>query len=170
MQLLGGAPRLARCLTTVTTLGNWQGGVPGSGQGLAAHSCFGSHVAMLAELHVEDGQRIMLDRIVAVVDCGRVIHPDIVRQQIEGGIIWGIAGALGEAISIERGLTTARNFDGLRLPVLTTTPEILVELIENHEAPGGVGEIAVPPVAPAIANALFAATGTRARALPLRPS
>ena len=170
MQLLGGAPRLARCLTTVTTLGNWQGGVAGSGQGLAAHSCFGSHVAMLAELHVEDGQRIMLDRIVAVVDCGRMIHPDIVRQQIEGGIVWGIAGALGEAISIERGLTTARNFDGLRLPVLATMPEIVVELIENREAPGGVGEIAVPPVAPAIANALFAATGTRARALPLRPS
>lgn len=168
MQLLGGAPRLARCLTTAATLGNWQGGIAGSGQGIAAHSCFGSHVAMLAELHVADGARIVLDRIVAVVDCGRVIHPDIVHQQIEGGIIWGISAALGDAISIERGLATARNFDGLGLPILSGTPEIIVELIENKEAPGGVGEIAVPPVAPALANALFAATGKRARSLPLR--
>jgi isoquinoline 1-oxidoreductase subunit beta len=169
MQLLGGAPRLARCLTTVATLGNWQGGIAGSGQGIAAHSCFGSHVAILAELHVNEG-RIILDRIVAVVDCGRMIHPDIVRQQIEGGIVWGISGAMGEAISIERGLVTARNFDGLGLPMLADMPEIIVELIENNEAPGGVGEIAVPPVAPALANALYAATGERARALPLRPS
>jgi len=73
-----------------------------------------------------------------------------------------------DAISIERGLTTARNFDGLGLPILSGTPEIVVELIENKEAPGGVGEIAVPPVAPALANALFAATGKRARSLPLR--
>jgi isoquinoline 1-oxidoreductase beta subunit len=168
MQLLGGAPRLARCLTTAATLGNWQGGIAGSGQGIAAHSCFGSHVAMLAELHVADGARIVLDRIVAVVDCGRMIHPDIVRQQIEGGIIWGISGALGDAISIKRGLATARNFDGLGLPILAGTPEIVIELIENRESPGGVGEIAVPPVAPALANALFAATGKRARSLPLR--
>lgn len=168
MQLLGGAPRLARCLTTATTLGNWQGGVEGSGQGIAAHSCFGSHIAMLAELHVADGAQIVLDRIVAVVDCGRVIHPDIVRQQIEGGIIWGISAAIGEPISIARGLATARNFDGLGLPILAGTPEIVIEIIENKEPPGGVGEVAVPPVAPALANALFAATGKRMRSLPLR--
>ncbi|MGE3747313.1 MAG: molybdopterin cofactor-binding domain-containing protein, partial [Sphingomonadaceae bacterium] len=127
------------------------------------------HVAMLAELHVNEGS-IILDRIVAVVDCGRMIHPDIVRQQIEGGIVWGISGALGNAISVERGLVTARNFSGLGLPILADTPEIVVELIESSEAPGGVGEIAVPPVAPALANALYAATGERSRSLPLRLS
>lgn len=169
MQMLGGSPRLARCLTTAATIGDWQGGIAGSGQGIAAHSCFGSHIAMLTELHVSEG-RIVIDRIVAAVDCGRVIHPDIVRQQIEGGIIWGIAGAMGNAISVERGLVTARNFSGLGLPILADTPEIFVELIQNNEAPGGVGEIAVPPVAPALANALYAATGERARTLPLRPS
>jgi len=169
MQLLGGAPRLARCLTTAATIGNWQGGIAGSGQGLAAHSCFGSHVAMMAELHVDEG-RIVLDRIIAAVDCGRMIHPDIVRQQIEGGVIWGISGAMGNGISIDRGLVTARNFDGLGLPILADMPEIVVELIENNETPGGVGEIAVPPVAPALANALYAATGERSRALPLRIS
>jgi isoquinoline 1-oxidoreductase subunit beta len=169
MQMLGKTPRLARCLTAAATLGNWQGGIAGSGQGIAAHSCFGSHVAMLAELHVNEG-RIVLDRIIAVVDCGRMIHPDIVRQQIEGGIVFGISAALGNAISVERGLVTARNFSGLGLPMLADTPEIVVELIENREAPGGVGEIAVPPVAPALANALYAATGERSRSLPLRPS
>lgn len=169
MQMLGGAPRLARCLTTAATIGDWQGGIAGSGQGIAAHSCFGSHVAMLAELHIKEGG-IILDRIVAAVDCGRVIHPDIVRQQIEGGIVWGIAAAMGNAISVERGLVTARNFSGLGLPILANTPDIFVELIENSEAPGGVGEIAVPPVAPALANALYAATGERSRALPLRLS
>jgi len=169
MQLLGGAPRLARCLATVATLGNWQGGIAGSGQGIAAHSCYASHVAMLVDLHVDQG-RIVLDKISAVIDCGRMIHPDIVRQQIEGGIVYGISGALGNAISIDRGLVTARNFSGLGLPMLTDVPEIVVEMIENDEPPGGVGEIAVPATAPAIANALYAATGQRCRSLPLRLS
>ncbi|PTQ13199.1 aldehyde oxidase [Sphingomonas oleivorans] len=168
MQMLGGNPRLARCLNRVTAIGGWSGGERGSGQGIAAHSSFGSHVAMLAELRVRDGA-VMVDRIVAAVDCGRIIHPDIVRQQIEGGIIWGMAAALGGAIGIEKGVATVRNFDGLGLPRLADIPEIRVELIESGEAPGGVGEIAVPPVAPALANALFAATGERLRDLPLRP-
>jgi isoquinoline 1-oxidoreductase beta subunit len=168
MQMLGGNPRLAQCLTTVTALGAWEGGQEGSAQGLAAHSCFGSHVAMMAEAHVGKDQRIKVDRVVAAVDCGRVINPDIVRQQIEGGIIWGIAATLGANLDFERGLATARNFDALNLPILADMPEIVIEIIRSGEAPGGVGEIAVPPVAPAIANAIFAATGQRLRDLPLR--
>jgi isoquinoline 1-oxidoreductase beta subunit len=167
MQLLSKAPRLQHCLETVARVGNWGHPGAGRGQGVAAHACYASFVAMLVELHVDQG-RIVLDRIVAAVDCGRLIHPDIVRQQIEGGIVWGISGALGEAISIERGLVTARNFDGLGLPFLTDVPEIVVELIQSDEPPGGVGEISVPALAPALANALFAATGQRCRSLPLR--
>lgn len=167
MQMLGGNTRLAHCLSTVTALGGWEGGEQGSGQGIAAHSCFGSHVAMLAEVHVGEDQRIMVDRIVAAVDCGRVINPDIVRQQIEGGIIWGLAATLGAKLSFTRGLADAQNFDALNLPRLADTPEIRVEIIPSKDAPGGVGEIGVPPVAPAIANALFAATGERIRNLPL---
>jgi isoquinoline 1-oxidoreductase beta subunit len=90
MQMLGGSRRLAHCLSTVTALGGWEGGVPGSGQGIACHSVFGSHVAMLAEVHV-GGAGVVVDRIVAVVDCGRTINDDIVLQQIEGGILWGMA-------------------------------------------------------------------------------
>jgi isoquinoline 1-oxidoreductase beta subunit len=167
MQMLGANPRLAHCLSTATALGGWEGGEPGSGQGIAAHSCFGSHVAMLAEVHVGKDQRIVVDRVVAAVDCGRIIHPDIVRQQIEGGIIWGLAAALGGRLGFTRGLADARNFDALGLPLLADTPEIIVELIPSQEAPGGVGEIGVPAIAPAIANALFAATGERLRHLPL---
>lgn len=168
MQMIGQNPRLAHCLTTVTALGGWDGGVPGSNQGLAAHSAFGSHIALLAEARVGDDQGIQVDRVFAAVDCGRIINPDIARQQIEGGIIWGIAGALGATTSYTRGQADVTNFDGLNLPVLATTPEIRIELIRNREAPGGLGELAVPPVAPAIANALFAATGHRLRTLPLR--
>lgn len=167
MQMLGGNARLAHCLTTVTALGAWDGGVPGSNQGIAAHSSFGSHVAMLAEARVGEGQQVVVDRIFAAVDCGRIIHPDIVLQQIEGGIIWGLAAALGSTTGFTRGLADARNFDALNLPQLANTPEIRIELIPSGEAPGGVGEIAVPPVAPAIANAIFAATGRRLRRLPL---
>ncbi|TVV70457.1 xanthine dehydrogenase family protein molybdopterin-binding subunit [Sphingomonas solaris] len=167
--LLAGNPRLAHCLVTATALGGWDGGVAGSGQGVACHSSFGSHVAMLAEAHVGEGQRIVVSRVVAVVDCGRIINPDIVRQQIEGGIMWGIAATLGATTGFTAGRADARNFDALGLPRLADTPEIRIELVRSNAAPGGVGEIAVPPVAPAIANALFAATGRRLRTLPLTP-
>jgi isoquinoline 1-oxidoreductase beta subunit len=168
MQMLGGNPRLAHCLSTATALGEWEGGVPGSGQGIAAHSAMGSHVAILATLHVGRAQEIAVDRIVAVVDCGRSFNDDIVLQQIEGGILWGLAAALGATTGVVAGVPTARNFDTLNLPILATTPEIFVQIVRSQEPPGGVGEIAVPPVAPAIANALFAATGRRHRSLPLR--
>ncbi|PTD25146.1 xanthine dehydrogenase family protein molybdopterin-binding subunit [Sphingomonas fennica] len=167
MQMLGGNPRLAHCLTTVTAMGGWDGGMPGGNQGLACHSSFGSHVAMLVEAHVGEDQRIVVDRVAAAVDCGRIIHPDIVLQQIEGGIVWGLAAAFGATTGFARGMAEARNFDALNLPLLAGTPDIRVELIPSKEAPGGVGEIAVPPVAPAVANAIFAATGQRLRSLPL---
>ncbi|WP_157216685.1 xanthine dehydrogenase family protein molybdopterin-binding subunit [Flavisphingomonas formosensis] len=168
MQMLNGNVRLARCLTTVTALGGWNGGELGGGQGLAAHSCFGSHVAMMAEVHVDEGRQLVVDAITAVVDCGRMINPEIVRQQVEGGILWGLAATLGGTSGITRGRPDARNFDALDLPILANTPEIAIEIVHSREHPGGVGEIAVPPVAPAIANALFSATGQRVRQLPLR--
>jgi isoquinoline 1-oxidoreductase beta subunit len=102
------------------------------------------------------------------VDCGRIINPEIVRQQIEGGVIWGMAAALGATTGYTAGRADARNFETLNLPKLADTPEIRIELIRSTQPPGGVGEISVPPVAPAIANALFSATGRRMRTLPLR--
>lgn len=166
--MLGDRPRLSRALTTAAARGGWDGGGPGSGQGLAAHSAFGSHVAMLVEAHVDDDQQIAVDRVVAAVDCGRMINPDIVRQQIEGGIVFALGAATGGALTVSDGLVDQRNFDALKLPTLAHCPEIVVELIASGEAPGGVGELAVPPLAPALANALFSATGHRLRRLPMR--
>ena len=165
--MLGGEARLARCLSTAATLGGWGGGVEGSGQGLACAAFRGSYIAVLAEASM-DGEDIAVDRLVAAVDCGRQINPALVRQQIEGGLILGMSTALGSSTGLTDGLPDARGLAALRLPRLADTPDITVELIASDAAPGGVSELAVPPVAPAIANALRAATGRRLRHLPLR--
>ena len=167
--LLGGNPRLARCLSTAASLGGWEGGIAGSGQGIACHSFRGSHIAVLVEAHVGEGNAVSVDRIVAAVDCGRQINPDLVRQQIEGGLLFGMAAATGGSTGFAQGLPVARSLGDLDLPRLADTPDITVELISSEADPGGVSELAVPPVAPAIANALQAATGYRLRRLPLVP-
>ncbi len=169
MALLGGNTRLALCLSKVAIKGGWQGGAPGTGQGIACHSMLGSHVALLAEAALGDDQRVRVTKLVCVADVGRVINPDIARQQIEGGLLFGMAYAVGNAISINRGIAGPLRLGKLGLPKLADMPEISVELIGSSEAPGGIGEVAVPPVAPAIANALFAGSGQRFRSLPLNP-
>lgn len=165
--MLGGDARLARCLTAAAALGGWSGGVPGSGQGVACHTMAGSAIAVLAEVTAGDGGPPRVDRLVAAVDCGRSINPDVVRQQIEGALVFGAATATGAAAGYRDGLATLRRYGDLALPTLATAPEVTVELVPSTADPGGVGDIGVPAVAPAIANALFAAGGTRRRVLPL---
>ena len=165
--MLGGDVRLARCLSTVATLGGWQGGVAGSGQGVACHRMRGSRIALLVEAHRDGNGRVRVTRMVAAVDCGRLIHPDLVAQQIEGGLIFGMAAALGASTGFEGGVADAHGLGALQLPRLSDSPEITVELIRSEADPGGASEIAVPVVAPAIANALVAAGGNRFRRLPL---
>jgi isoquinoline 1-oxidoreductase beta subunit len=167
MQLLGSNPRLALALSQAAALGGWDGGPPGSGIGLACHSAYGSHIALLVEIELTAGQRIRVLRAVAAVDCGRVVNPDIVRQQIEGGIVHGIAGAVGHPLRIEHGMPAATDIGALGLPLLADSPEISVEILPSEEEPGGVTELGVPPAAPAIANALASLTGRRVRRLPL---
>ncbi len=166
MQMLVGQTRLARCLTGVGALAGWDGGVSGSGKGIACHSMRGGHIALIASARTgEAGVRV--DRISAVVDCGRIVNPEIARQQIEGGIIFGLAQALGASTEYENGMPVARRLRDIDLPVLADVPEIEVEFIRSEAEPAGIGELAVPPVAPAIANALFSAAGVRLRELPL---
>ncbi|WP_294354491.1 molybdopterin cofactor-binding domain-containing protein [uncultured Sphingomonas sp.] len=167
--MLGGNARLARCLTTAAALGGWQGGLAGSGQGIACHAVAGSFIAVMAEARVDDAGRVRVERLVAAVDCGRAINPDVVRQQIEGGLILGVALATGCSTRIEQNLATTRLFGDFALPTLATAPEVTVELIPSNAEPGGVSDLGIPAVAPAVANALRAATGVRLRSLPLQP-
>ena len=119
--LLQNNPRLARCLATAASIGGWDGGTPGSGMGLACHSAFGSHIACLVEVEVGSDQRLRVLRAVAAVDCGRVINPEIVKQQIEGGIVHGASAAVGRPIEIIGGIPTAISI-GVRPEVLRTLP------------------------------------------------
>lgn len=167
IRMLGDNPRFAQVLSTATMLSGWDGGGPGSSLGLAAHHAFGSYAALVVEVELDKDQRVRVTRAVCAVDCGRVINPEIVRQQIEGAIIFGIAAATGNSIRFERGLPTAYSFDAFRFPTVAKSPEVTVELIPSEEDPGGITELGVPPAAPAVANALFALTGQRLRSLPL---
>lgn len=166
MQMLVGQTRLARCLTGVAAMAGWDGGASGSRKGIACHSMRGSHIAIIATTRIGD-KAIGVDAIHAMVDCGRMINPDLVRQQIESGIVFGLAQALGSATEFEKGLPTVRHLRDLGLPGMAEVPEINIEFVESDADPGGVSEIGVPAVAPAIANALFAASGLRLRDLPL---
>jgi isoquinoline 1-oxidoreductase beta subunit len=168
IQMLGQNPRLANVLTIATALGGWDGAPSGSGMGLAALSAFGSHIATLVEVEIGADQKIRVLRAVCAVDCGRVVNPELVRQQIEGGLIHGIAAALGPELTIDKGLPLARTLGDLDLPTLASSPSVTVELVPSESDPGGITELSVPTAAPAIANALHALTGERVRRLPIR--
>jgi isoquinoline 1-oxidoreductase subunit beta len=167
MQMLGDNPRLARCLTTAATLGGWDGGPPGSAMGIACHSAFGSHIATLVEVEVTAEQRVRVLRSVCAVDCGRIVNPDLVRQQIEGGLVFGIAAATGYPVGFAEGRPDLRSIAEFGFPTLAGSPDVTVELLDSEEEPGGASELGVPTAAPAVANALHALTGRRLRALPL---
>lgn len=166
MQMLVGQTRLARCLTGVAKMAGWDGGGSGSGRGIACHSMRGSHIAIIVTART-GATGVRVERIHAMADCGRLINPDLARQQIEGGIIFGLAHALGAVTDFESGMPTARRLRDIYLPKLVDVPDITVEFVRNDAPPGGVTELGVPAVAPAIANALFSASGIRLRELPL---
>jgi isoquinoline 1-oxidoreductase subunit beta len=167
MGLLSGNIRLAKCLSQVIQRGGWNGGAQGTNQGLACHSMLGSHIAVLAEAQMGEDGRVRVVKLTAVADAGRIMNPDIARQQIEGGLLYGMGIATGAAVTLTAGVIGPLRLGELKLPLLADMPEISVELIHSNEAAGGLGELAVPPVGPAIANALFAASGQRYRSLPL---
>jgi isoquinoline 1-oxidoreductase subunit beta len=139
---------------------------PGRGRGYALHESFGSIVAMAADVTVSDAGDLKVHHIVCAVDCGDVIHPDTVKGQIEGGVIYGLSAAQFGKVTFSRGVAEQSNFDGYPLLTLEQTPQIDVHIIRSGAAIGGIGEVGVPPVAPAIANAIANATKVRVRSLP----
>lgn len=168
--MLGDDIRLAQCLQRAARLGEWGGGAQGTSQGLACHRMgtadrSGRIVLVATAAAGEGGVRV--EKLAAAVDIGRVVNRDIALQQIEGGLIYGLGLALGSAMEYERGLPAQSRLAALDVPTLADSPEIAVDLIESDAEPFDPGELAVAPVAPAIANALFSATGLRLRRLPL---
>ena len=168
IQMLGGNPRLAHCLTTVGAMGGWQGGIEGSGQGLALHAMNGAYAAVMVEAAL-DGGKLSVSRIVAAVDGGEQVNPDIARQQVESGLIYGLALAMGASVPYVRGMPSRATLGRMGLPRVADIGEVTVELIRSTAPPAGLTDIGAAPVAPAIANALFTVTGQRFRQLPILP-
>jgi isoquinoline 1-oxidoreductase beta subunit len=161
-------PRHRRVLERVAEMAAW--GTPlaeGFGRGVAVVESFGTVVAEVAEVSVRN-RAIKVERVFAAVDCGEVVHPDTAAAQIEGGIVFGLSATLFDAITIRNGAVEQANFFDYRLPKLADTPRTVVEFLKSDAPMGGLGEPGVPPIAPAVANAVFAATGIRLRELPLR--
>ena len=168
--MLGNDVRLAACLQAAARLAEWDGGAPGTGQGLACHRMdlgpASGRIALVATAVAGEGG-VRVERLAAAVDMGRVVNRDIALQQIEGGLLYGVGLALGSGVEYERGLPLQGRLAALDLPTLADSPEVSIQLIESDAEPFDPGELAVAPVAPAIANALFSATGLRLRRLPL---
>lgn len=158
-------PRDKRVLELVAEKSNW--GKSNTHQGVAVHPSFGSFVAMVAEVSV-DGKSFTVDKVTVALDCGRVINPDIVVMQIEGAVIYGLSAALKPPLQIQDGAVAESNFHDLPVLRMHEAPEIEVHIVDSDIDPTGVGEIGTPPIAPAVANALFVASGQRLRELPLK--
>ena len=126
-------------------------------------------MAQVAEVSVAVDGKIRVHRVVCAVDCGTVVNPDIVRAQMEGGIVFGLSAALKSGISIESGRVVQSNFHDYPILRFEEMPTVDVHIVPSSEPPSGIGEMGVPPIAPALANAVYAATGKRVRHLPILP-
>jgi isoquinoline 1-oxidoreductase beta subunit len=166
-ELLAGAPRLRGALELAAAKAGWGAPLPpGRVRGIACHSSFGSHVAEVAEVSVAEGA-VRVHRVVAGVDCGRVVNPDTVEAQLESAIAYGLGAALRGRISIRGGAVAESNFDAYEPLRFREMPRVEVHVVPSAEPPGGIGEPGLPPIAPAVLNAIRAATGVRVRTLPV---
>ncbi len=168
--LLKKHPRILTVLEIAASKSGWGTPLPkGHGRGIALQECFGSYVAQVAEVSVNQKGQVKVHRVVCALDCGKLVNPDTVKAQMESGIVFGLSAALYGAITLKNGRVEQGNFDSYPLVRMNAMPEVAVHIVASNEPPGGVGEPGVPPVAPAVANALFAASSIRVRSLPLTP-
>ena len=163
--LLAKQPRALRVLDEAARLADWGKAPAGRHQGIALMEGYGTYLAAVAEVSVPSG-KLKVERIVCVVDCGQMVNPGIVDQQITSGMVFGLSAALFGEIHLDGGKVRETNFDTYRVLRLNEVPTLEAHVLTGTDAPGGIGEPTTAIVAPAVANALFAATGNRVRALP----
>ncbi len=167
LALLTHAPRFRAVLNLAAEKSGWGGRLPpGRARGVALHESFGSIVAQVAEVSLQGGLP-RVHRVTCAMDCGTVVNPNIVAQQMEGAVVFALSAALHGRIDIEGGMVRQTNFPAYPLVKLSAAPVVTTWLLPSQLPPGGVGEPGVPPLAPALANALFVLTGQRHRSLPL---
>ena len=169
-ELLKEHPRLKAVLEIAAEGAGWGRKLePGQGMGIAVHESYGSFVSEVAVVSVSQGGAIRVHEVTCAIDCGRTVNPATIEAQMESGIVFGLSAALYGEITLERGRVRQNNFNDYPVLRMNEMPAVKVYITESTEPPGGVGEPGVPPIAPAVTNALFAATGQRIRKLPLRP-
>ncbi|MFL7870354.1 MAG: xanthine dehydrogenase family protein molybdopterin-binding subunit, partial [Anaerolineales bacterium] len=142
----------------------------GWGRGIGYHATFGvTHVAHIAEVSVVENGNVRVQRVVCAVDCGKIVNPDTIAAQMEGGVVFGLTAALKAQATLENGRVQQSNFNNYPILRMDEMPIVEVYIVESDERPTGIGEMGVPPIAPAVANAVYAATGKRVRHIPILP-
>jgi isoquinoline 1-oxidoreductase beta subunit len=168
--LIGTSVRSRAVLDLAVARAGWGQPLPaGRGRGVSVQCAFGSYVAQIAEVEVSATGEVRVHRVVCAVDCGQIVNPDTVKAQIEGGVMFGAGAALFNEITLKNGRVEQSNFHDYRSLQMSDAPAVEVYLVDSRELPGGVGEAGTSGVAPAVANAVFAACGKRVRKLPLSP-
>ena len=167
--LLGKSPRARGVLDLAAEKAGWGRPLPvGHGRGVSVQYAFGTYLSQIAEVAVSKEGGVRVERVVCAVDCGSIVNPNTIEAQIEGGIIFGITAALFSEITLADGRVEQSNFNDYRMLRINEAPLIEVHLVKSAEPPGGIGEPGTVGLAPAVTNAVFAATGKRIRKLPIK--
>ncbi|MDR3711920.1 MAG: molybdopterin-dependent oxidoreductase [Puia sp.] len=161
-------PRYQAMIDRLDSLSGWKSRVRGAGWGVAITECFGSIVGHIVKVSRKPDGKVKIERVIALMDCGWYVNPDIISAQVEGSIVMGLGAAIKHATHFRDGKAVERNFNSYDMPRINEIPDIEVYVMENDEKPGGVGEPGLPPFAPALCNAIFDLTRKRIRNLPFR--
>jgi isoquinoline 1-oxidoreductase beta subunit len=171
LALLDKTPRAKAVLELAAEKARWGEKLPPRiGRGVSLQNAFATYMAQIAEVEVAEDGTVRVRRVVCAVDCGTVVNPDTVEAQIQGAIIFGITAALYGEITLKDGRIEQGNFDSYQILRMNEAPNIEVHIVRNSELPGGIGEAGTSAIAPAVTNAIFAATGKRLRKLPIDTS